>query len=107
MSATLVWSTMLGTAEAYIALAFFMARISLAAASAAGDACFSGGAAAGAGCLAAGCWACSGAAATASPATSAAAAAMIFARYVIFRFSQELQPLRAVQQREFPARRPA
>ena len=35
---------MLGTALAYIALAFFIARISLAAAIAAGDACLSGGA---------------------------------------------------------------
>src|SRR6266436_2155232 len=56
---------MLGTALAYIALAFFMVRISLAAAIAAGEACFSGGAA--------GCCAPAGTAASANPTTRPAA----------------------------------
>ena len=52
---------MFGTAFAYIALAFFMVRISLAAAIAAGDACLTG-----AGCFGAGGWAPAGTPASAS-----------------------------------------
>src|ERR1700722_12626081 len=56
---------MLGTALAYIMETFFMARISLAAAIAAGEACLSGGAA--------GCCAAAGRAAKTSPSATAAA----------------------------------
>src|SRR4051794_17986958 len=91
---------MLGTALAYIAPAFFIARISFAAASAAGDAGFSVGAgAAGAACLAAGCCACAGAPAKLSPPPTPATATM-FERYVI-PILLDLRPFKAVQQREF------
>src|SRR5262249_19496141 len=56
---------MLGTAFAYIADAFFIVRISLAAATAPGEACLSGGGA--------GCWAPAGKPANASPSITPAA----------------------------------
>src|SRR3954447_6154246 len=55
---------MFGTAFAYIALAFFMARISLAAATAAGEACCLA-----AGCCAGACWAWAGTPLSANPTT--------------------------------------
>src|SRR5450631_2621027 len=65
---------MLGMAFAYIPLAFFMARISLAAAIAAGDPGLSVGAA--------GCWAPAGTPASASPSTRPAADKILKRRFI-------------------------
>src|SRR5258705_12359099 len=66
-----------------MALAFFIARISFAAASAAGEACLSGGADAGA------CWATAGTPATASPNARLAADKILEKRFIpiLLRFS--------------------
>src|SRR6266566_6066668 len=84
---------MLGMALAYMALAFFIARISFAAAIAAGEACLSGGADAGA------CWATAGTAATASPNARLAADKILERRFI--QFSRDCGAT-AVQLREFP-----
>src|SRR6476646_6873841 len=93
---------MLGTALAYMALAFFIARISLAAAIAAGVASLSGGAAvAGAGAF---CWAITG------PATSASDRARPAADNIREKFVIPVlldYGITAVQSFEFPARPPA
>src|SRR5436305_866848 len=95
---------MLGTALAYIAPAFFMFRISFAAAKAAGEAGLSAGAAVGAACLAAGCCAWAAAPAKTSP-IARPAMATIFEPYVIPILLD--CALKAVQQREFRENLPA
>src|SRR5258708_1026102 len=77
---------MLGTALAYIEAAFFIARISFAAATAAGEACLSGGGDAGA------CWASAGTPATASPNARLAADNILATRFI--QFSQDLRRYR-------------
>src|SRR2546430_4644119 len=77
---------MLGTALAYMAAAFFIARISFAAAIAAGGACLSGGGVAGA------CWATAGTPATASPNARLAADNILARRFI--QFSQDLRRYR-------------
>src|SRR5882757_7724949 len=91
----LVFSTMPGTAPAYMVATFFMPRISLAAAIAAGVDCLTAGAA--------GCCASAGAADSASPTATVAADKSPEKRFIP---SLLACGVIAVQQPEFLARRP-
>src|SRR6185369_14172253 len=93
--------TRLGTALAYIALAFFIVRISLAAASAPGEAGFSGVAAGAAGAFF--CCASAGTAVRASPIARPAADKIRERLFIPF---SSITGVTAAQLREFPARLP-